>query len=63
MSVRPGLRVPLACLALLTITGAVSAQTKVGIINLQKAVLESAEIKKASAAMTELPIVQSHRTT
>lgn len=51
MSVRPGLRLCLACCALLSIAGIASAQTKVGIINLQRAVLESAEIKKASADM------------
>jgi outer membrane protein len=34
--------------ALLASASAVSAQTKVGVINLQRAVLESAEIKKAS---------------
>jgi outer membrane protein len=39
------------CSALLTFGHVASAQTKVGVINLQKAVLESAEIKAASAAM------------
>jgi outer membrane protein len=34
--------------AMLASASAVSAQTKVGVINLQRAVLESAEIKKAS---------------
>ena len=37
--------------ALLAAASVGSAQTKVGIINLQRAVLESAEIKKASAEM------------
>ncbi len=39
----------LACLAGLVSMGAASAQTKVGIINLQKAILDTAEIKKAQA--------------
>jgi outer membrane protein len=38
-------------LALLAFCGIASAQAKVGIVNLQRAVLESAEIKKASADM------------
>jgi outer membrane protein len=41
----------MVCSALFTFGPAASAQTKVGVINLQKAVLESAEIKAASAAM------------
>jgi outer membrane protein len=41
----------LVCSALFTLSHAATAQTKVGVINLQKAVLESAEIKAASAAM------------
>jgi outer membrane protein len=41
----------LVCSAFLACAGAASAQTKVGVINMQKAVLESAEIKAASAAM------------
>ena len=51
MSVRLGFRLSLACLALFAIARSSSAQTKVGVINLQRAVLESAEIKKASAEM------------
>jgi outer membrane protein len=39
------------CSALFTFGHAALAQSKVGVINLQKAVLESAEIKAASAAM------------
>jgi outer membrane protein len=39
------------CSALLMVGQMAPAQTKVGIINLQRAVLESAEIKAASAAM------------
>jgi outer membrane protein len=38
--------------ALLAAASAVSAQSKVAIINLQRAVLESAEIKKASTELT-----------
>jgi outer membrane protein len=38
--------------ALLAAASAVSAQSKVAIINLQRAVLESAEIKKASVELT-----------
>lgn len=58
MLIRMGLRLsalrvrPLVvCSAMLMIGQMASAQTKVGIINLQRAVLESAEIKAASAAM------------
>jgi len=51
MSFRMGLRPLLVCCALLAVGQAVQAQTKVAIINLQRAVLESAEIKAASAAM------------
>src|SRR5436190_7684035 len=39
------------CSALFTFAHVAAAQTKVGVINLQKAVLDSAEIKAASAAM------------
>ena len=39
-------------LALLVFAGIASAQVKVGIVNIQRAVLESAEIQKASAEMT-----------
>ena len=41
---------PLAAGVLLAL-GAAAAQSKVGIINLQAALAETAEIKKASAAM------------
>ena len=39
------------CLALVSLSGLSFAQTKVAIINLQRAVLESNEIKKASVAL------------
>jgi outer membrane protein len=39
-------------LALLALSAIASAQVKVGIVNIQRAVLETAEIKKASAEMT-----------
>jgi outer membrane protein len=48
MFVRFGLRPFLACLALALLGGIAPAQTKIAVINLQKAVLESDEIKKAS---------------
>ncbi len=51
MSLRLGLRLLGAGIALLAISAVASAQSKVAIINLQRAVLESAEIKKASAEM------------
>lgn len=51
MAVRSGLRLILACSAFLCSASILSAQAKVAIINLQRAVLDSAEIKKASAAM------------
>ena len=51
MRLRMGLRVGLTALALCASAGLASAQTKIAIINLQRAVLESAEIKKASAEM------------
>jgi outer membrane protein len=41
----------MVCAALFTFGHVAAAQSKVGVINLQKAVLESAEIKAASAAM------------
>jgi len=53
MSVRFGLRLAIACLALVSFSKAGLCQTKVAIISLQRAVLGCAEIKKASAAMTE----------
>jgi len=51
MFVRTGLRLAFACSALFFLAQSLPAQTKVAVVNLQKAVLESAEIKKASAAM------------
>ena len=51
MSVRMGLRPSLACSALLFFTQLASAQVKVAVVNLQRAVFESAEIKKADAQM------------
>lgn len=51
MSRRLGVRLFLVCFALASIPRIVSAQTKVAVINLQKAVLDSDEIKKASAAL------------
>jgi outer membrane protein len=51
MSRIPGLRVLSVCSALLMMAIAASAQTKVAVINLQRAVIESDEIQKASAAM------------
>jgi outer membrane protein len=44
-------RTGFVCLALSSLSGLASAQTKVAVINLQKAVLESNEIKKASTAL------------
>ncbi|MDE3166810.1 MAG: OmpH family outer membrane protein [Acidobacteriota bacterium] len=41
----------LVCLALIPFGGLAQAQTKVGVVNMQRAVMESAEIKAASAAM------------
>jgi outer membrane protein len=51
MSVRFGLRLAMACLALVSLSKAGLSQTKVAIVSLQRAVLGCAEIKKASAAM------------
>jgi outer membrane protein len=51
MSVRMTAKLFLLCSALCLTTTVVSAQIKVAIINLQRAVLDSAEIKKASAEM------------
>ena len=45
------IRLIVASCALLAAASAGSAQTKIAIINLQRAVLESAEIKKASAEL------------
>ena len=51
MRLRMGVRLALAVCALVSLGRIASAQAKVATINLQRAVLESAEIKKASAAM------------
>src|SRR5579871_4533752 len=51
MSLRLALRPLAVCSALFVFGHVAAAQTKVAVINLQKAVLESAEIKAASAAM------------
>ena len=51
MSFRLALRPLMACSALFVFGHVAAAQSKVAVINLQKAVLESAEIKAASAAM------------
>src|SRR3954467_7163012 len=51
MSVRMGLRPLLVCSALFVSAQIAPAQTKVAVINLQRAVFESAEIKKADAQM------------
>jgi outer membrane protein len=51
MYLRWAVRPLLVCAAVISLGQVAFAQTKVGVINLQKAVLESAEIKAASAAM------------
>jgi outer membrane protein len=51
MSVRFGLRLAVACLALVSLSKAGLSQTKVAIVSMQQAVLGCAEIKKASADM------------
>jgi outer membrane protein len=51
MSVRFGLRLAIACLALVSFSKAGLCQTKVAIVSLQRAILGCAEIKKASAEM------------
>jgi outer membrane protein len=51
MSVVSGLKPLMVCSALFAIAQLAPAQTKVGVINLQRAVFESAEIKKADAQM------------
>jgi len=51
MSFRMALRPLMVSTALFVFVYTAAAQTKVAVINLQKAVLESAEIKAASAAM------------
>jgi len=51
MSFRIGLRPLLVCSALFSMASVASAQVKVGLVNLQQAVFETAEIKKADAEM------------
>jgi outer membrane protein len=51
MSFRMALRPLMVCTALFVFGHVASAQSKVAIVNLQKAVMDSAEIKAASAAM------------
>jgi outer membrane protein len=51
MSGRFGLRGAVVCLAFLLCSKAAFSEIKIGVVSLQKAVLESAEIKKASADM------------
>jgi outer membrane protein len=51
MSFRIGLRPLAVCSALFAVSQIAPAQTKVAIINLQRAVVESAEIKAAAVAM------------
>ncbi|MGA2269533.1 MAG: OmpH family outer membrane protein [Bryobacteraceae bacterium] len=51
MSLRMGFGPLMVCSALLGVAQIASAQPKVAVINLQRAVLESAEIKKADADM------------
>ena len=51
MSLRMGLGPVAACAALLTLAPLSFAQSKVAIVSLQKAVFETADIKKASAEM------------
>ncbi|MGA2134276.1 MAG: OmpH family outer membrane protein [Bryobacteraceae bacterium] len=51
MSVSFGARLAVACLALVPLSQAAYSQTKVGVVSLQRAVLATAEIKKAQAEM------------
>jgi outer membrane protein len=51
MSSFSALRTGLLCFGMFAFAGVATAQSKVAIVNLQKAVLESEEIKKASAEM------------
>ncbi|HTS27456.1 MAG TPA: OmpH family outer membrane protein [Bryobacteraceae bacterium] len=51
MSFRMGFRPLMVCSTLFVISQVLPAQTKVGVVNLQRAVFESAEIKKADAQM------------
>lgn len=48
---RIAIRPLMACSALIAFAGVVSAQTKVAVVNLQQAVFEAAEIKKADTEM------------
>jgi len=47
----PGFRIGLLCLALSAFAGASLAQSKIAVINTQKAMSDSEELKKASAAV------------
>lgn len=51
MSLRMGLRPLMVCSTLLVLGQVAPAQTKVAVVNLQRAVFDSAEIKKADAQM------------
>ncbi|HWQ53688.1 MAG TPA: OmpH family outer membrane protein [Bryobacteraceae bacterium] len=51
MCARTGLRLSLACFALFGAAQVASAQAKIAVVNMQRAVLESAEIKKANGEM------------
>lgn len=51
MSRIPGSSALLGCAALLVLTSAASAQTKVAVISLQRAVLESDEVQKAAVTL------------
>jgi len=51
MNLRMGLGPLMVCSAVLGVAQIASAQPKIAVINLQRAVLESAEIKKADADM------------
>jgi len=51
MSFRMWIGPTVACSALFAVSQLAQAQSKVGVVNMQRAVLESAEIKAASAAM------------
>jgi outer membrane protein len=53
MSVRFGLRLATACLALISLSKPGLSQTKIAIVSLQRAVLGCAEIKQASKAMED----------
>jgi outer membrane protein len=51
MSLRMGLRPLVVCSAIFAVSQIASAQVKIAVVNLQRAVFESAEIKKADAEM------------